>query len=166
MVDGRLILTAKDLVPSPGADGPALVRLAELDPTMTTWTVLPDSEVIGSDPVEAGARLVFPDVGSADGGGVGNWGRSYPMGAIYDPEAGTWEPLPEVPGRSSWPRLAVGDRVVVGETLVDPATGTATALPGNPWADEDDPAVAASPTSIFAWGAMADRSTTGYLLTP
>jgi hypothetical protein len=38
---------------------------------------------------------VFPYAGSADGGQVNNWGRSYPQGGIYDPGAGAWEVLPD-----------------------------------------------------------------------
>ena len=166
VVDGSVLLTAKDLVPSPGAEGPALVRMAELDPTRTTWTVLPDSEVIGSDPVSVAGRLVFPDVGGADGGEVGNWGRTYWHGGIYDPGAATWEDLPAVPGRTSWPRVVVGERIKVGDVLLDPVDRTTTVLPADPWGAADSPAVAASPTTIFAWGGMADGSTTGYLLTP
>lgn len=166
VVDGRVILTAKDLVPSPGAERPSLVRAAELDPTLTTWTVLPDSEVIGSDPVAVAGRVVFPDVGGADGGEVGNWGRTYRSGGIYDPATATWADLPEVPGRTSWPRVVVGDRVRVGDVLLDPVDGTTTPLPANPWTDGDSPAVAASPEAVFAWGGMADGSATGYLLTP
>ena len=162
VVDGRVILTAKDLVPSPGSGTPSLVRLAELDPTLTTWTVLPDSKVIGSDPVSVAGRLVFPDVGGADGGAVGGWGRPYPYGGIYDPASGTWADLPEVKGRSSWPRLVMGDRVRVGDVLLDPADGSTTAVPAHPWTDADSPVVAASPSTILAWGGGA----AGYLLTP
>lgn len=78
VVDGRMILTAKDLA-SPGADSPSLVRMAELDTKMESWTLLPDTEVIGSDPVSVGGRMVFPDPGGSDGGEVGNWGRTYPF---------------------------------------------------------------------------------------
>ncbi|KQR17464.1 hypothetical protein [Cellulomonas sp. Leaf334] len=163
VVDGLVVLTAKDLVPSPGAERPSLVRAAELDPTLTTWTVLPGSEVIGSDPVAVAGRVVFPDVGGADGGEVGNWGRTYWSGRIFDPGTATWADLPEVPGRTSWPRVVVGDRVRVGDVLLDPVDGTTTAVPAPPWTDADSPVVAASPEVVFAWGG---GSATGYLLTP
>lgn len=163
VVDGRVILTAKDLVPSPGAERPSLVRAAELDATLTTWTVLPDSEVIGSDPVAVAGLVVFPDVGGADGGEVGNWGRTYRSGGIFDPATTTWSDLPEVPGRTSWPRVVVGDRVRVGDVLLDPVDGTTTPLPADPWTEADSPGVAASPDAIFAWGG---GSATGYLLVP
>lgn len=165
VVEGRLILTAKDLVESPGADGPSLVRMAELDPTMEDWTVLPGTDVIGSDPVSAGGRLVFPDPGGADGGEVRNWGRTYLFGGIYEPETGTWEPLPETPGASSWPRLVVGDLVRVGDALLDPVTLTTTAIPDEPWGPDDSPSVAGSPTAIFAWGGTPDGAM-GWLYAP
>lgn len=163
VVDGRMILTAKDLVESPGADGPALVRMAELDATMESWTVLPGTEIIGSDPVSAAGRLVFPDPGGADGGQVGNWGRAYPSGGIYEPETGRWEPLPETSGTSSWPRLVVGDLVRVGDSLLDPVTLATTAVPDEPWGSDDSPSVAGSPSAVFAWGGMGS---TGWLWTP
>lgn len=166
VVDGRVLLTAKDLVPRPGADEPSLVRMAELDSALTTWTVLPDSEVIGYDPVPVAGRLVFPDLGGADGGEVGNWGRTYPFGGIYDPAAGTWADLPSVTGRTSWPRLVVGDRVRVGDVLLDPVDGNTTPVRAGPWTSDDSPTLAASPTAILAWGGMADRSATGFLTTP
>ncbi|WP_315094363.1 hypothetical protein [uncultured Cellulomonas sp.] len=166
VVDDQIVLSAHDLVPSPGAHEPSLVRLAELDPTLSAWTVLAGGEVIGSDPVAAAGRLVFPDVGGADGGEIGNWGRTYPYGGIYDPASGAWSDLPDVPGRSSWPRLVVGDLVRVGDVLLDPVTGTTTPVPDAPWSGDDSPSLAASPDSVFAWGGMQDRSTTGYLFTP
>jgi len=166
VVDGRVLLTAKDLVPSPGAEEPAVVRMAELDPTLTTWTVLPDSEVIGSDPVSAAGRLVFPDPGSADGGEIGNWGRAYAFGGVYDPATGDWADLPAVPTRTSWPRVVVGERVRVGDALLDPATGSTSALPASPWGATDSPSIAGSPTAVLAWGGMADGTATGFLLVP
>ncbi|WP_426595202.1 hypothetical protein ACPPVS_06445 [Cellulomonas sp. McL0617] len=164
VVDGRAILTAKDLVPDPGAEKPSIVRLAQLDRTLSRWTVLPDSEVIGSGPVAVAGRLVFPDVGGADGGAVGNWGREYPDGGIFDPATGMWTNLPSAPGTSSWPRVVVSDRVVVGDVLLDPVDGTTSTRPADPWSNEDFPTIATSPTEIFAWGGAHDRSTTGYLL--
>ncbi|QTE30352.1 Kelch repeat-containing protein [Pengzhenrongella sicca] len=165
VVDGRMFLTARDLVARPGADAPSLVRLAELDSTMESWTVLPGTEVIGSGPVSAGGRLVFPDPGGSDGGEVGNWGRAYPFGGIYEPRTGEWERLPETPGDSSWPRLVVGDLVRVGDSLLDPVTLTTTAIPDEPWDPNYPPSIAASPSALFAWGGLQD-GTAGWLSTP
>jgi hypothetical protein len=33
-------------------------------------------------------RLINPTLGDADGGEVGNWGRTYPYGGIFDPLRG------------------------------------------------------------------------------
>jgi hypothetical protein len=41
-------------------------------------------------------RLIFPALGSADGGDDG-WGRPYPNGGILDVELGRWLPLPDAP---------------------------------------------------------------------
>lgn len=165
VVDRRMFLTAKDLVDSPGADGPSLVRMAELDAAMETWTVLPDTELIGWEPVSAGGRLVFPDPSGADGGEIGNWGRPYPNGGIYVPETGTWLDLPTTAGDSSWPRLVVGDLVRVGDALVDPVSLDTTPIPAEPWADVDTPSLAASPDQIIAWGALQEGSG-GWIFTP
>jgi hypothetical protein len=127
--------------------------------------VLPDSEVVGSGPVSVAGRLVFPDVGGVDGGEAGSKGRTYWYGGIYDPAAASWQRLPHVAGGTSWPRLVVGDRVRVGDVLLDPVDRSTAALPAEPWGLADSPAVAASPTAIFAWSGMADRSARGYLLT-
>jgi len=165
VVGQRMILTAKDLVESPSADGPSLVRMAELDPTLGSWTVLPDSEIVGSDPVSAGGRLVFPDPGGADGGEVGNWGRTYPFGGIYEPETGTWQSLPPTGGLTSWPRLVVGDLVRVGDSLLDPVTLTTTTIPDEPWGTDDSPTVAGSPSAVFAWDGQQEGPA-GWLYTP
>lgn len=166
-VDGRVVLTAKDLAPDPGGSaGPSLVRLAELDPAMATWTVLPTSEVIGSDPVSVGGRLVFPDVGGADGGEVGNWGRVYPFGGIYDPATATWDALPELTGTSSWPRVVVGDLVRVGDSLLDPVTLATTPIPEEPWGLDDSPSLAGSPAAVLAWGGLQDQTATGWIFVP
>jgi hypothetical protein len=44
-----------------------------------------------------GERIVNPSLGTADGGEVNNWGRSYPFGGIFDVAAGAWFPLPDMP---------------------------------------------------------------------
>ena len=56
----------------------------------------------------------------------------------------------------------MGDRVRVGDVLLDPADGSTTAVPAHPWTGADSPVVAASPSTVLAWGGGA----AGYLLTP
>lgn len=171
---GQLILTAKDLVPSPGSERPAVIRMAELSPDMTHWGTPHDTEIIGWNPVAVAGRVVFPGTGSADGGEVNNWGRPYPEGGIHDPADGSWEPLP-VARMTGAPRLAatlpsvpVGDRLVAAGGLLHPVTGEWTALPDPPWGEVYEQAVAAAADTLFVWGgATLDGNLgEGYLLRP
>ena len=95
----ELVLFAHRLVPQPGAREPSLVLAAALDLDSGTWRRLPDSELLGQGArwFEFDGRLIFPALGDADGGEVGNWGRAYPHGGVLDPRLGTWSALPEAP---------------------------------------------------------------------
>ena len=167
----RLLLSGSDLVPNPGADGPSLTRLAVLDESWQQWTPLPDSDIIGGNPVWVSHRVVFPQTGSADGGKVGNWGRSYDEGAILDPVAAVWTALPSVPkGRSELEATVgnVGDRTLVGGHLLQPQTLAWTRLPTAPWGAgyRTSQTIITGPDSVFVWGG-ADLETNlaeGYLL--
>jgi hypothetical protein len=95
----ELLLLDHELVPQPGSEKPAVTRAAALDIEAESWSRLPDSEILASGPwVRAGARLVNPTLGGADGGQVGNWGRIYPYGGILDPQRREWSDLPDPPG--------------------------------------------------------------------
>jgi hypothetical protein len=95
-VGPNLYLFARDLVPNPGSKEPSLMRTARFDLRTSQWELLAASEVIGgSSPVVVGDLIAFPTTGSADGGQVNNWGRSYTFGGIYDTTADTWSALPE-----------------------------------------------------------------------
>lgn len=155
----RLLLTGQRLVDNPGADGPSLTRMAELDANLTTWTGLPDSPIIGGTPIAVGGKVVFPTPGSADGGEVGNWGRSYDYGGIWDISTGSWRPLPA--GESRLPQdgdelpalAAVGDGgVLIGNALLDPVAATWTRLPLPPLSVRHGQAVAVGPRSVLVWG--------------
>jgi len=171
-IGDRVLLTAKDLVPSPGSEEPSVVRLAELDEDMTTWEAPRDTEVIGWGPVAVNGRVVYPGTGSADGGEVNNWGRSYPQGGIYNPTDGSWRPLPVFGGAVGYPTtlssIAVGDHVIVGDGLLDPVSGEWNPLPEPPWGEVYEQAVASNQDSVFVWGgATIDRNVAdGYLLRP
>jgi hypothetical protein len=167
----QLLLTASDLVPNPGADGPSLTRLAVLDKSLSRWTLLPDSDIIGGNPVWVADRVVFPSTGSADGGKVGNWGRDYFEGAILGPATGTWTRLPGPPnGRSGLEGIigSVGDRTLVGGHLLDPRTRAWTQLPKPPWGASYRSAqtIVTGPHNIFVWGGTDDKENLadGYLL--
>jgi hypothetical protein len=84
----------------------------------SSWRRLPPSEQLaGSDWTWTGTRMVDPEPFTLDGGQVGNWGRSYPMGGTLDPATGEWGSLPE--------------------ELVDPPQGDArgwtVSASGGPW---------------------------------
>ncbi|MBL7258760.1 kelch repeat-containing protein [Paractinoplanes lichenicola] len=95
----ELALFDHELVPNPGADGPAVTRMAALDLSTGKWRRLPDAPMLRTGPwLLAAGKLVNPTLGGADGGQVGNWGRPYPNGGIVDPATGAWAPLPDPPG--------------------------------------------------------------------
>lgn len=167
----RLLLTASDLVPDPGADGPPLTRLAVLEESLKRWTLLPSSDIIGGNPIWVAGRVVFPMIGSQDGGKVGNWGRDYFNGAILDPATRTWTSLPQPQnGRSGLEGVigSVGDRTLVGGQLLQPVTGEWTQVPKSPWGPgyRSSQTVITSPTAMFVWGGAdgQDNLTDGYPL--
>jgi hypothetical protein len=84
---------------SPGSRKPSLVLAAAFDPDRATWRRLADSEILGGGArwFADHGRLILPALGSADGGEVNNWGRSYPNGGILDVAANRWLPLPNAP---------------------------------------------------------------------
>ncbi len=113
----ELVLFAHELVPQPGAREPSLVIAAALDLDSRTWRRLPDSEMLGQGArwFNLDGRLIFPALGSADGGEVSNWGRSYPQGGILDPRLGTWSTLPAPPaGVDASAREEVAAGIVAG----------------------------------------------------
>lgn len=165
----RLLLTASDLVPQPGAEGPSITRLATLDETFSEWTTLPDSDIVGGNPTPVAGRVVFPATDSADGGEVGNWGRPYPFGGIFDPSSNTWSPLPDPPSGAGLQGAVgtVGQQTLIGGHLLNPATGEWTTIPDPPWKNLSAQAVVTSDDAIFLWGGVADYEhnvAVGYLL--
>lgn len=165
-----LLLAAADLVPSPSSERPALVRLAMMDAELGVWSEPRETEVLAGPAAVVAGRVVFPVLGSTDGGEVNNWGRSYPLGGILDLETMGWSELPEAAdadGPAPLPPVAVAGRVVVGHGLLDPVTGEWERLPGMP--DEViERAVAASEEMLFVWGGATTTEPTdvGYLLRP
>lgn len=181
-VGGEVLLAAKDLVESPGADGPSLVRLATLDRALEVWTRLADTDIIGIGAVAAAGRVVFPFSGSADGGAVGAWDHPYANGGIYDPSARTWSDLPDFPDlpegadldeyANGQPPQAVGDSVLIGGRLVlDPVAGGVTVLPQPTWSPRSGSTVLTGGGTVLVWGGVTvdddptgANSSVGYLL--
>ena len=166
--DDAVLLTGKELMTSPGSEEPAVVRLARLDPETFEWTQLPDSDIIGWSPTVVGDVVVFPHVGTADGGEVNSWGRDVPFGGILDPATGEWRSLPDPPpgGGLIGELLVSSGRTVVGGHLLDPSTGDWTLVPDLPPPDRTAPAVAAGGDTILLWGGAigTDNLGDGYLL--
>lgn len=105
----EIVLFDHELVPDPGARKPAVTRAAVFDPATRRWRRLPDSQQLATGPwLAAGGRLVNPSLGGADGGQVGNWGRTYPYGGILDPATGTWSALPNPPAADPYEGSAYG----------------------------------------------------------
>jgi hypothetical protein len=167
VLDGELILTAKDLVESPGSEEPSLARLARLSADLAEWTAMPDTETIGGNPVAVSGLVVFPGTGGADGGEVNNWGREYFFGGIYDPSDGSWMDLPSPPaGGLPGLILTLGDRTLVGGHLLEPRSGSWTELPALPAGERRSAATAAGGEWILVWGGstQTDNLDDGYLL--
>jgi len=106
-----LVLTAKELVASPGSERPALTIAAVYDKESGQWSRLPDTGQIGGWRwMWTGSRLVDPQLGGADGGEIGNWGRTYPYGGTLTLPEGTWSTLtdPPEPLQNAWISDAIG----------------------------------------------------------
>lgn len=103
----------------------------------TTWRRLPPTGMIGPLLHWTGQRLVGAEVGSADGGEVDGWDRSYPFAGALDPSTGAWSELDDVPGYddlrdSDWRvEAAEGSLVATAGHVYDDATGTWSRL-GHP----------------------------------
>ncbi len=145
-----LVLTAQPLIPSPGADAPWLTLVALLDRETGIWTRLPDTGQISGWPWAVdGDRMVAPQVGGADGGQVGNWGREYPFGGAITLPGGEWSPLPATP-RPRESRLAdvAGTRYSISSGyLYDDRHGS--------WTPIDSPTALAETASTALW--IGDR---------
>ena len=151
----RLLLTGHGLGANPGATKPSLLRLAMLDGTLATWRKLPDSPILGGGGVHyIAGRVVWSSVDSADGGQVGNWGRPYPFGGIYDPATGAWSDLPPSRGRGGLGGATVdtGRLVAVAGNLLDPLSLAWTPVPAFPGDERSDTTVVGGADSVLFWG--------------
>ncbi|GAB4054214.1 Kelch repeat-containing protein [Catellatospora paridis] len=151
----ELVLFDHRLVPNPGADGPSVTRAAVFDPERGTWRRLPDSQQLSTGPwLAEGGKLIAPALGGADGGAVGNWGRTYPNGGVLDPATGTWSALPNPPG--GWHASAFGTTSAVYAERTGPvlnaATGQWGAIPPLPQDDVTDSTVVAAGNRLLVFG--------------
>jgi len=165
----ELVLLGLELVPNPGSENPSLYRAAALDLATGAWRRLPDSEVVGWNPVwfSTAGLVVNPSVGTGDGGQVNNWGRSYPFGGMLDTVAGTWSPLPDPP-RSYGPYQGLsvgGDEMLVSDGWVFRVpTGTWTPLARPSGAADQGEAAVWAGDRLVVWGGARWIDGTGTLL--
>lgn len=131
-----LLLSAKDLVASPGAGSePSYVEAALLDRESGQWRAFGPSDRLGGGWVALGDRAVAVRLGSSDGGGSspgGDYGREIPEGGRLDLVTGRWSDLPDAPaeGSGGWPVDAAGSRwVAAGGYLYDDTLGTWVEVP-------------------------------------
>jgi len=160
-----LVLTAHELVDNPGGDGPSLVVAALFDRTTGTWTRLRDSDQLGGWMwTWTGRHLVDPSLGGADGGEIGNYGRTIPFGGILDPATGTWSRLPHAPKERTggWPVSALGGRfaAVAGWTYDDETESWAEVPRPGGAPDEPGAAVWAGDRLVVIGGVHDDRGYT------
>lgn len=167
-IGDRLLLGARDLVDNPGSGKPALVRLAELDSDLTSWRELGTTEILGSAARYASGRVVWPELGSADGGQVNNWGRHYDYGGIYDPDADSWTPLPTPPSGGPLPGTAIvaSGLVEVGGHLLNPVTLEWTTVPALPAGERVGATTIGGDENVLVWGGGSYETPApdGYLL--
>jgi hypothetical protein len=166
-----LVLTAKELVDNPGAYGPSLVLAARFDEATGTWTRLPDSDQIGGwSWVWTGRHLVDPSLGGADGGDVGNYGRTVPFGGRLDPATGQWSRLSHAPKQRTggWPVAALdGSLAAVSGGIYDDDTESLAQVPppdGAP--NEPGSAVWAGDRLVVIGGVHDDRGFSTDALSP
>jgi hypothetical protein len=165
-----LVLTAVPLVAQPNSAEPSLYRAASLDGTTLAWTRLPDSEVVAGAPVWgwAGGLVVNADLGSADGGEVNGWGRSFPFGGMLDSSTGGWHDLPD-PAVAPGPFRGLS---ATGDPWALSSAGLVLHVPSRTWqpvpAPPDSPDGTAAVTwagdRLFVWGGVSWNGGTGLLL--
>lgn len=154
-VGDRALLFAKDVPPESGAKAPVF-RLAELDLATGKWRRLPDSEVVGTAGRAVGDLVVFPELGSYDGGEVGNWGRDYPAGGIYDPATGVWSQLPDRAksddGLSYARATPAGALLLTDSGLLDPVGRSWITVPEPPGGNLLGQTVVVAPDGLLVFG--------------
>jgi len=142
----------------------ALTRVAALDLTGRSWRRLPDAPMLGTGPwLVAGDKLVNPTLGGADGGQVGNWGRTYPYGGMVVPATGQWSALPDPPGGESAGAYSGASAVYLAATgaVLDITTGSWQRVPTLPGGPPAEPTVVAAGARMLVFGgAHWDRAQT------
>jgi hypothetical protein len=119
----RLVLLDVEDVPQPNGVEPSLYRAAALDPSTGRWEELPGADIVAASSswFVLDDLLVNPTLGELDGGEVNGWGRSIPVGGMFDLERRAWVPLPDHPDGVHWvfgSTVADAQRIVLGDGWV------------------------------------------------
>jgi hypothetical protein len=152
----EIVLLGIPNVPNPGVK-PSIYRAAALTQDLE-WRRLPESEVVGSNPVWhfTGGVVVNASTVEVDGGETNNYGRFYPTGGIFDPAKEQWSDLPNPPEHDY---EAFRDHVtgiyVGGEAMVTDGNGWALNVPTGDWAALGRPEDGPESEMAAAW--MGDR---------
>ena len=162
--DPRLLLTRAGPVVTgfryddAAPDEPALA-LADL-PSSAGWRRVTTGQIGWFHAVVAG-KVVGPESGSADGGEVDGWDRSYPQGGMLDPGTGVWEPfdVPGPAGREGWSVTAFGQtQLVTSGSFRDLAGDKEWTATGRPDSRLDSSlSVVWAGDRLFVWGGVDDE---------
>jgi len=166
--DHGLVLLGLENVPNPGAEGPSLYRAAVF--ARDEWRRLPDSEVVGWNPMWSWTRdrVVNASTERADGGETNNWGRTYFAGGMLDPATGEWASLPNVPdGHGPFTGVYANNErfgSAGGGWVFDAEEGTWLELTRPPGGPDVDHAHAWVGDELVVWGGVRWEGSDGVLL--
>lgn len=151
----ELVLVGMEVLP-PG-EASYRYRAAVLDVAGKTWRRLPDTGIVGSNPVWfwSAGRVVNPTIGQVgDNGSVEGTGQ--PFGGILDPSTGDWSELPPAPKHPvpyGGPTVGGGRYVVTEQgAILDLASGSWEALPGPPVAADEQAVAVWAGDRLIVWG--------------
>lgn len=166
--DHGLVLLALEHVPNPGAEEPSLYRAALLEDD--EWRRLPDSEVVGWNPMWSWTRnrVLNASTERADGGETNNWGSTYFAGGMFDPATGEWASLPNVPdGHGPFTGIYASNHrygSAGGGWIFDAEERSWLELTRPPGAPDGDHAHAWVGDELVVWGGVRWEGSEGVLL--
>lgn len=156
IVDGgdTLVLFAKSLTEAQNTAQPSLVQGASL--FSGEWQAIPDSDQLYAPMTRLGDSLYAPFGGGADGGDVGNWGRTVPNGGSYALETQTWSSLPTPTPEDLMGVVSADGTAVFGVkgSILDVDTGTYSTIPTLPdgIGDQFGQGIANGDGAVFTFG--------------
>ena len=152
-------------------DYPKFDELAAYDPAADSWRSLARPSHVSSvgPPINYvdGKLAVLSLSGPVDGGEVGNYGRGYETGGIYDYATGTWSSHADPPRRpaQTWEQTALGDEIVVDGLAYRPSTDAWRTLPEFPLRAREFPVLVWTGEELIVWGG-AETASGGAIVDP